>query len=48
MAVWRTVTHGQKDASRSFYAWQGFMEGAALSGIDAANQIVAKLKKGAL
>jgi monoamine oxidase len=32
----------------SFYEWQGFMEGAALSGVDAAKQILAAVKVGAL
>ncbi len=30
--------------TNSFYEWQGFMEGAALSGINAANQILQKAK----
>jgi monoamine oxidase len=30
--------------TNSFYDWQGFMEGAALSGIDAANQILKNAK----
>ncbi|MBM4386424.1 MAG: FAD-dependent oxidoreductase, partial [Deltaproteobacteria bacterium] len=32
----------------SFYEWQGFMEGAALSGVAAANQILYEIKKGNL
>jgi len=32
----------------SFYSWQGFMEGACLSGIRAANEILAEIKSGAL
>jgi monoamine oxidase len=32
----------------SFYSWQGFMEGAALSGLAAAAQILADVKVGAL
>ena len=32
----------------SFYSWQGFMEGACLSGIRAANEILADVKAGAL
>jgi monoamine oxidase len=32
----------------SFYSWQGFMEGACLSGIRAANEILADMKSGAL
>lgn len=31
--------------TNSFYVWQGFMEGAAVSGLDAANQILADLKR---
>jgi monoamine oxidase len=31
--------------TNSFYEWQGFMEGACLSGIDAADQVLADLKK---
>lgn len=31
----------------SFYSWQGFMEGACLSGISAATQILSDVKKGA-
>ena len=27
--------------ANSFYVWQGFMEGAALSGIDAASSVLA-------
>lgn len=40
--------HFAGEHANSFYVWQGFMEGAALSGIDAAKQIAAKVKKGAL
>jgi monoamine oxidase len=40
--------HFAGEHTNSFYEWQGFMEGAALSGIDAAKQILAKLKKSAL
>ena len=32
----------------SFYSWQGFMEGACLSGIRAANEVLADVKAGAL
>jgi monoamine oxidase len=32
----------------SFYSWQGFMEGACLSGIRAANELLADIKAGAL
>jgi monoamine oxidase len=32
----------------SFYSWQGFMEGACLSGIRAANELLADIKSGAL
>ena len=32
--------------ANSFYEWQGFMEGAALSGIEAANQILQDIKAG--
>ena len=31
--------------TNSFYEWQGFMEGACLSGIDAANELLADLKR---
>jgi monoamine oxidase len=31
--------------TNSFYDWQGFMEGACLSGIDAANAILSEVKK---
>jgi len=31
--------------TNSFYEWQGFMEGACLSGIDAANELLADFKK---
>lgn len=34
--------------ANSFYVWQGFMEGAALSGLDAAGQILADIKAGRL
>lgn len=34
--------------ANSFYEWQGFMEGACLSGIAAANQVLDDIKKGAL
>ena len=30
----------------SFYSWQGFMEGACLSGLATANAILADVKKG--
>ncbi len=40
--------HFAGEHANSFYVWQGFMEGAALSGIDAAKQIAAKVKKSAL
>ena len=32
----------------SFYSWQGFMEGACLSGIRAANEILSDIKSGAI
>ena len=32
----------------SFYSWQGYMEGACLSGIRAANELLADIKSGAL
>jgi len=32
----------------SFYSWQGYMEGACLSGLRAANEILVDLQKGAL
>ncbi len=35
------------ESCNSFYIWQGFMEGAALSGIEAAGQILQDLKVGA-
>jgi monoamine oxidase len=34
--------------ANSFYEWQGFMEGAALSGIQAAQDILRDIKVGAL
>jgi monoamine oxidase len=34
--------------ANSFYVWQGFMEGAALSGLDAAGQLLGDLKAGRL
>jgi monoamine oxidase len=34
--------------ANSFYVWQGFMEGAALSGLDAAGQLLDDLKAGRL
>jgi monoamine oxidase len=34
--------------ANSFYEWQGFMEGAALSGIQAANEILQDIKAGRL
>jgi monoamine oxidase len=34
--------------TNSFYEWQGFMEGACLSGIAAANQVLDALKRGRL
>jgi monoamine oxidase len=34
--------------ANSFYEWQGFMEGAALSGIQAANEILQDVKEGQL
>jgi monoamine oxidase len=34
--------------ANSFYEWQGFMEGAALSGIQAANEILQDIKEGQL
>jgi monoamine oxidase len=35
--------HFAGEHANSFYAWQGFMEGALLSGIDAANEILAEI-----
>jgi len=32
----------------SFYSWQGFMEGACLSGVRAANEVLADIKAGAV
>jgi monoamine oxidase len=32
----------------SFYSWQGFMEGACLSGIRAANEVLADVKAGVI
>jgi len=32
----------------SFYSWQGYMEGACLSGIRAANEVLADIKSGAI
>jgi monoamine oxidase len=32
----------------SFYSWQGFMEGACLSGIRAADEVLADIRSGAL
>jgi monoamine oxidase len=32
----------------SFYSWQGFIEGACVSGIRAANELLAEIKSGAL
>lgn len=40
--------HFAGEHANSFYEWQGFMEGAALSGIQAAREILQKLKVGAL
>ena len=34
--------------ANSFYEWQGFMEGAALSGIQAATEILQDIKAGRL
>ena len=34
--------------ANSFYMWQGFMEGACLSGIDAASSVLADIKAGVL
>ena len=35
--------HFAGEHANSFYVWQGFMEGACLSGIDAANEILAEV-----
>jgi monoamine oxidase len=40
--------HFAGEHTNSFYEWQGFMEGAALSGIQAANEILQDLKVGRL
>lgn len=40
--------HFAGEHANSFYEWQGFMEGAALSGIQAANEILQDLKVGNL
>lgn len=40
--------HFAGEHANSFYEWQGFMEGAALSGIQAASEILQKLKVGSL
>ncbi|MBD1864673.1 MULTISPECIES: FAD-dependent oxidoreductase [Trichocoleus] len=40
--------HFAGEHANSFYEWQGFMEGAALSGIQAANEILQDLKVGRL
>ncbi len=38
--------HFAGEHTDSFYEWQGFMEGAALSGVRAANEILNDIKKG--
>jgi monoamine oxidase len=40
--------HFAGEHANSFYEWQGFMEGACLSGIDAAHEILQDLKRGHL
>jgi monoamine oxidase len=40
--------HFAGEHANSFYEWQGFMEGAALSGIQAAREILQDVKVGAL
>mgnify|MGYP001579265874 CR=1 FL=1 len=40
--------HFAGEHTDSFYSWQGFMEGAALSGIRAAKEILADIKAGRL
>jgi monoamine oxidase len=40
--------HFAGEHADSFYSWQGFMEGAALSGLRAAGEILQDLKVGAL
>jgi monoamine oxidase len=40
--------HFAGEHTDSFYEWQGFMEGAALSGVRAANEILNDIKKGIL
>lgn len=40
--------HFAGEHANSFYAWQGFMEGACLSGLQAAAEILADLKAGKL
>jgi monoamine oxidase len=40
--------HFAGEHANSFYVWQGFMEGACLSGIDAANEILQDIKVGNL
>ncbi len=40
--------HFAGEHANSFYEWQGFMEGAALSGIDAAKAVLGKGKRAAL
>lgn len=40
--------HFAGEHANSFYEWQGFMEGAALSGIQAAKEILQNLKVGAV
>ena len=40
--------HFAGEHTNSFYEYQGFMEGAALSGIRAANEILQDIKVGAL
>jgi monoamine oxidase len=40
--------HFAGEHTNSFYEWQGFMEGAALSGLQAAAEILQDIKDGAL
>ena len=40
--------HYHREHADSFYSWQGFMEGACLSGIRSANELLADIKSGAL
>jgi monoamine oxidase len=40
--------HFAGEHANSFYVWQGFMEGACLSGIDAAHEVLQDIKRGHL